>query len=122
MLKKERTHNSLWKTYDIGLEGAARATNTNDNNASGLIAKLHIPWYKANERDPEKQELVENELVLMRGPLAPLQGTVVPRLYGDWESVNGDRLVVLEDVGKQILSKEQQRDPDIQWVRSFRRH
>lgn len=47
----------------------------------------------------EREEAISRELSLYLGPLRPLQGKVIPRLYGAWRR-DDIVVMVLEDVGR----------------------
>lgn len=70
----------------------------------GLIAKYHTP--AADEDRPALRGSVQNEYTLLTGPLAHLQGVVVPRLYGMWQTEDGKYLSLMENAGTQLSKAE----------------
>lgn len=107
-LGKKRSHGAIWTAFDCHLLPMTAEVDNTDltpPRIEGLIAKYHRP---AAEEDRAKvRASVQNEYDIVTGPLKPLQGQVIPRLYGLWMTEEGEYLCLMEDAGTQLSAEEQ---------------
>lgn len=106
---------STFETYNVNLTPALNLGGVPaDLRRTKLVAKLHIAEIEdIASGDIYNEHPFERELKLYAGPLSELQGSVVPRIYGAWETDVRDRLIVMEDGGSSP-SEERRRDESFQ--------
>jgi hypothetical protein len=107
-LQAARGRGMIWAGYD------ATVTAPNGSLHEGLVWKEHIPFFvPTNEQTQRVATSAKNELELLNGPLATLQGRSVPRVFGAWATPDGEAFgMLLEDAGRE-LTREESEDPGI---------
>lgn len=108
VLQGERSQGAVWAVYGVHLSNEPPSEighNTTYPLKNGLVAKvnireLHIPFYEEEDDMPDFEDSIKREYDILTGPLASLQGDVVPRLYGLWKSQSGTCLCLMEDAGQ----------------------
>lgn len=92
----------MWAAFDASLR------LPDGTRKSNLVWKQHVPFFDPKPAEQAQADAaVANELRMLQGPLAHLQGRIVPRLYGTWVSPSRDaHAMLMGDAGRPLTASE----------------
>lgn len=99
----------LWTAYD------AAVVFPDGSRHENLVWELHIPFFEPTPAETAQvADAIANEMFRLREPLAQLQGETVPRMFGVWDTPDGEAHVMLMENGGRLVTRAEAADPRFQ--------